>query len=69
MKVKHTIDMEDYLQQLVEAEESLSKQKERSLLFLPAAEELGLTKKEYSALLNKFGFCGDEYGEFFGEPK
>ena len=55
MKVKHTVDIEEYFQQLVEAGE-----------LLPAAEELGIGKKEYNIRKQKYDFSkGDEYGEFF----
>jgi hypothetical protein len=56
MKVKHTVDIEEYFQELVDSGEPL-----------PTAIELGMTKKEYELLRSKYDLSdlGDEYGEFF----
>ena len=47
------VDIEDYLQQLIDLDQPI-----------PTAEEVGLTKKQYEALMNKYDFS-DEYGEFW----
>ena len=55
MKVIRTHDIEEVFQELVDSGSPL-----------PSAQELGMTKKQYAALKEKYELGDEEYGEFWG---